>query len=119
MPQRVGEPFDGVFGGAVAAEARHDSAEHLRGAEEVELEGASDVVVGCAFVGFVGDVQTVDEQHPVAVAGGPVVERVGAAGGEEVEPVLVDTRTGGSLKDSKAFGFDAGPADRTAGLSRP
>ncbi|NMO35030.1 transcriptional regulator [Streptomyces sp. GMY01] len=48
-----------------------------------------------------------------------MVERVGAAGGEEVEPVLVDTRAGGSLKDSKAFGFDAGPAGRAAGLSRP
>ncbi|WP_206318515.1 winged helix-turn-helix transcriptional regulator [Actinacidiphila epipremni] len=35
---------------------------------------------------------------------------VDAASGEEVEPVVVDARTGRSLHDSAAFTFTAGPA---------
>ncbi|RAJ62367.1 HxlR family transcriptional regulator [Streptomyces sp. Amel2xB2] len=43
---------------------------------------------------------------------------VDAASGEEVEPVLVDARTGRSLDDSEAFVFAAGPAASTAMRSR-
>ncbi|MEI7033567.1 helix-turn-helix domain-containing protein [Streptomyces pratensis] len=43
---------------------------------------------------------------------------VDAASGEEVEPVLVDARTGKNLDDSEAFVFAAGPAASTAMRSR-
>ncbi|MGW8062000.1 winged helix-turn-helix transcriptional regulator [Streptomyces ziwulingensis] len=43
---------------------------------------------------------------------------VDAASGEEVEPVVVDARTGRSLDDSEAFFFAAGPAASTAMRSR-
>ncbi|WUH94348.1 winged helix-turn-helix transcriptional regulator [Streptomyces sp. NBC_00433] len=43
---------------------------------------------------------------------------VDAASGEEVEPVLVDARTGRSLDDSEAFVFTAGPAASPATRSR-
>ncbi|MFE0347501.1 winged helix-turn-helix transcriptional regulator [Streptomyces griseoluteus] len=43
---------------------------------------------------------------------------VDAASGEEVEPVLVDARTGRHLDDSEAFVFAAGPAAGTAMRSR-
>ncbi|MEZ3181083.1 helix-turn-helix transcriptional regulator [Streptomyces pimonensis] len=43
---------------------------------------------------------------------------VDAASGEEVEPVLVDARTGRSLDDSEAFFFAAGPAASAAMRSR-
>ncbi|MEU8591826.1 helix-turn-helix domain-containing protein [Streptomyces sp. NPDC048664] len=43
---------------------------------------------------------------------------VDAASGEEVEPVLIDARTGRPLDDSKAFVFTAGPAASTAMRSR-
>ena len=43
---------------------------------------------------------------------------VDAASGEEVEPILVDARTGRRLEDSDAFVFTAGPAASTAMRSR-
>ncbi|MYR23547.1 helix-turn-helix domain-containing protein [Streptomyces sp. SID6137] len=43
---------------------------------------------------------------------------VDAASGEEVEPTLVDARTGRSLDDSEAFVFAAGPAASAAMRSR-
>ncbi|GAA2480942.1 helix-turn-helix domain-containing protein [Actinocorallia cavernae] len=43
---------------------------------------------------------------------------VDAASGEEVEPAVVDTRTGRSLDDSEAFVFAAGPAASAAMRSR-
>ncbi|ARQ67957.1 winged helix-turn-helix transcriptional regulator [Streptomyces marincola] len=43
---------------------------------------------------------------------------VDAVSGEEVEPVLVDARTGRSVHDSEAFVFAAGPAASTAMRSR-
>lgn len=43
---------------------------------------------------------------------------VDAASGEEVEPAVVDARTGRSLDDSEAFVFAAGPAASAAMRSR-